>query len=209
MNLLDLREGFVTTVEAAFVGSTPPVTVDTHGGEYSLDAIRRYAQKAPAVIVSVLSVDSDKAQLETQATGTVHMAAFVMDRSHAGNPRGDSALDLVTRLLRVITTSGQFWGLDGCLAAPSNIKARNLYAPDLDGVGIALWSVTWGQLVDLTDDELDQDELLHLHADYDLGPTPDGVVEATDNIMIGASDPDHVLSRADEVIAGRSKVVSG
>jgi len=208
MNLLELRAGAASAIRTGLVGQEGrTVTVGTHGGEYSLKEIQRYAQKAPAVIISVLSCDTDKSPLVTIGA-TAHMAAFVMDRSHAGDPRDENALDLVTRLLRILAAPGQFWGLTGCLSAPQNIRSRNLYAPDLDGIGIALWAVTWAQLVDLTDDlglELEDFNILHVH--YDLGPEPDGVLEAEDEIelnplaeeVIAGNDADGVLKDTDDV----------
>jgi len=203
MNILELRTGAKNTIAAAMTD----VTVSTHGGEYSLDAIRRYASKAPSVVISILGCDTDKSPLVTFA-GLARMSAFVFDRSHANNPRGDSALNLVTLLLRVLATPGQFWGLDGCLSAPQDIRARNLYTPDLDGVGVALWAVSWGQLVDLTnDDEAELDDFDHLHADYNLGPVPDGNVEAEDDVYFNLPRP--VYGRFSLLLGGRALVVGG
>lgn len=178
MTLNELQDAIVSTLATA-LGST--ITVSACDGEYSADSIRRYASAAPAVHVAITGFDSDKTIISGEATAEVKPVLFLTTKRTPLVSPGRGVQILATSVLRSISEVGQVWGLNDPAQAPRNIKGKNLYASDLDKMQVALWAISWSQLVDLVSGDESYDDLELLHADYDLAE-PDGTYEATDEI---------------------------
>ncbi|KAB7624323.1 hypothetical protein [Alkalilimnicola sp. S0819] len=177
MRLLSFRDAVVAGISQAL---TELKSCEAHGGRFDEKELRRYALRAPAVLVAVRRIPALAA--ENEITPTLTCAAFVVTRDARGRPRDAAGLALVEALLQVVANNT--WGLDWA-HRPQRLEADNLYSAALDKQGVALWGVAWQQAVDLAP-EVDSatlaDFITH-HQDYDLAPA-DGTADASDTITL-------------------------
>lgn len=174
MSLLDVRASIVTTLSAALPKGT---SVQPHRGRFDSAAeIQKFAAKAPAVLVAFVG-----AAMRQPGSGLAQMPAnwaiYVITRDVPQLPRDAGAIALVEALMLQI--GGNCWGRTD-LAAPSEIRAQNLYAGSIDNLGVALWAVTFDQLV--TDPEVDVttlNDFVTFHQDIDMTPA-DGQIDITE-----------------------------
>ena len=178
MNLLELREGIAAKLDTELTG----VFVATHEGEFRIDDVRRYAQRTPAVIVSLGGFDGNQNQIVSKSGALVSCMLVIFTENRPANLKDKGSLSLVTQVYRLLTNK-QFWAMDD-LSAPRNIKGKNYYSTGLDKLGVSLWSIGFDTEVDLYDDSESFDDLNLIYAEYDLGPDPDGTIESTDQITV-------------------------
>lgn len=153
MNLPALLDAIATDLRA-LLGDRAAV-VEVHAGRFSAAELRRYAGRAPAVLVACLRVSElDQAGAERQSAA-LSLAAFVVAADRDGTPRAAVALDLAGRVLAALSLRA--WpGIperDQRVIDPTTAAAENLYAAELDTQGIALWAVSWRQTFTLTPPE--------------------------------------------------------
>lgn len=143
MSLVTLRTAIRDTIDEEVEGL---VNVDTHGGRFDLDEIKRWAKAAPCVVVGALGMPATEYEGGT-TKATVEWGAFVVTRDTTEKKRDELALVLVEAVLGVVTYR-QRWG-DDYAHKPESIKATNLYGGRLDATGLALWAITWTQGYDI------------------------------------------------------------
>ena len=179
MTLLDLRESVRLTLASAVPGL---VKVQTHGGRFDIDALRNYTTLAPCAVVSVL--DMPAVTLEgSQLVGDVSWGVFIITKDVGVTKRDALALALVEACFTTIRP-GQTWGSSDTHAA-EKLKASNLFSTKIDGMGIALWAVTWRQKLDLvTFDFSTLDDFLTYNVKYDLEESADEAYEAEDTVTL-------------------------
>jgi hypothetical protein len=181
MNLDDVRTAIVDTLKNDAVLTALSVDVRAHRGRFTMEDLKIIAARPMSCLVSFLSVR--RAELQAgEVQCQCLFGAFVVTTDKPNVSRDSAALVISTRLLMLIP--GNLFGLD--ISAPENIEAVNLYSGSLNEKGVALWAVTWEQPVafdvtDLNDDSI-LDDFLRFHADWDLGPEPDGQIEARDEV---------------------------
>jgi len=179
---------FQTAIATTIAAQVPTANVDTHGGEYTWEAISRYAANDPCIMISLAGAKVEQGTFPSQMTAHVSVAVSVITQTRAGAAGGrhTRGLRYTTELLRVVNQFGQYWGLPAsnkCLQVPKGLRAENLYSSKLDSNDIAMWGVTWKQMVDLIDDTAIPIDFELFHADYDLAPT-DGEYEASDDVDV-------------------------
>lgn len=146
------------------------VTVHMHGGVFDLPELRKYAVKLPAIVVSPIEGGSVKRAGPT-ARAELVMGLYAIGR-HAPTPVGTGdeqcirICETVLQFLPTVTFGATPYG-----TAPADIRMENLYAGDLDKLGVRLWGITWKTAIDLDvpDSCTALDDFLRLHADYDIG----------------------------------------
>lgn len=178
MNLLELRAGIATTLSNA--SALVDVNIYTHEGEFKIEDLRRYARKTPAVIVSVAGFDGTQDPIVSRAGARASCVLVIFTENRPQDPKGDGALTLATKVYRELV-KGQFFGLE-TNSVPKNVKGRNYFSTGLDKLGATLWAITFDMDVDLYDDSESFDDLELIYTEYDLGPEPDDVIEAVDQI---------------------------
>ena len=174
MSLLDVRASIVTALTAALPAGT---SVQAHRGRFDSAAeIQKFAAKAPAVLVACV-----RAGLRGPGQGLAQMPAswaiYVITRDIPQMPRDAGAIALVEALM--LQVSGNCWGRTD-ISAPSDVQAQNLYAGSIDTLGVALWAVTFEQLV--TDPMVDAttlNDFVTFHQDIDMAPA-DGQIDITE-----------------------------
>lgn len=166
MSLLALRTAVVAGIKAAL----PAVpTVEPHSGRFDLTDLGRLAVRTPAVLVAVLGTDEVTQSTTGLCVEPVRLAAFVVTGNAPGLTRDAAALAIVHTLARLLPENR--WGLDGA-QRPTEIRADNLYAAELDRKAIAMWAVSWRQYLRTTEiDVATLDVFAKFHAETDVGQT--------------------------------------
>lgn len=187
MNLLELRDSIVTGLKAdpRLAGAD----VSAHGGDFRLNSLKRYAERAPCVKVAVM-----RNTIEREGGDAVAVVRFIAvcitKDENSGGRRHAQCLQLVDAVSRSLAFDGWFADLPG-ISLPVNITGSNYFAEGIDREGIAMWGVAWEQKVDLLDTppEGGYVDFLHLHVDYDVSPRDNDaelgdVIEAQDDIEL-------------------------
>lgn len=177
MSLLAVRTAIVTSLQDALPAG---VSVESHRGRFDSAAeIKRFATKAPAVLVACVRSKLDDA-CEGMPILHASWAVFVITRDKPSLPRDEGALALVEAI--ALSVSGNTWALDDT-SAPTAIDSRNLYSGAVDNLGVALWAVTFEQTV--TNPAIDDATLATMgvfatfHQDIDMAPA-DGQIDITE-----------------------------
>ncbi len=133
----------VSQLERAF----PGVDVESHGGRFGLEDLKRLAVKTPAIRLSLLAIPPGERQKDGSIEVNVQWAAFILTGDKKGRARHVEALDLVGQLYEWLPYKS--WA--GCKNLdPSTLDARNLYGADVDTkTACAIWAITWRQAITL------------------------------------------------------------
>ncbi|MCX4025048.1 hypothetical protein H0A36_23540 [Endozoicomonas sp. SM1973] len=120
--------------------------VSTHAGRFDLGEVKRVANYTPAVKVALMEAWEFKSIETEQWDVSLRLAAFVMVSDSRKLPKDEAAINIIEALSLLIAE--QRWGVEGVLAA-SGIKASNLFSTQTDRQGLAIWGVTWDQVMRL------------------------------------------------------------
>lgn len=143
-----VRDAIVATIKAEL-----PELKDcqTHGGRFDLEELKRVSRRAPAVLVSAVQIPALADNRANQMR--VRWVAYLIVKDAPGASRDVAALDYTEALMRLV--KGNDWGLKS-LQRPENIAADNLYSGGSDRNGMALWAVSWQQVVNLSHADISQ-----------------------------------------------------
>ena len=197
MNLATFRDAIVDYFDSTF----SELNVSSHGGELDLQSVLRYAKADPALVVSITQAETDKSQGDG-VRFTVRVSAVVSARSRAGEPKDERALRIGSYVLREVAAfPAQTWDITSVdVQAPRNIRGVNLFSTEIDKHQLALFGISWEQLVDITADTAEEyDDYETFFAEYNLGPVPDGEVEAEDTVDLTGVD---IIAKDADVVAG-------
>ena len=120
--------------------------VSTHAGRFDLTEVKRIANRLPTVKVALMEAREFKSVETEQRDVSLRLAAFVMVSDSRKLPKDEAAINIIETLSLLIAE--QRWGVDGVLAA-SGIKASNLFSTQTDRQGLAIWGITWDQVMRL------------------------------------------------------------
>ncbi|WP_163833287.1 phage protein Gp37 [Spartinivicinus ruber] len=120
--------------------------VSTHAGRFDLGEVKRVANHTPTVKVALMEARDFKPVETEQRDVSLRLAAFVMVSDSRKLPKDEAAINIIEALSLLIAE--QRWGMDGVLAA-NGIKASNLYSSQTDRQGLAIWGITWDQVMRL------------------------------------------------------------
>ena len=152
---------FVTFLDAVTAGIQDHFdalkSCQPHPGRFDLTELRQWATQLPAVRVAVLGVR----QVELESSGmldvTLRMAAFVATSNRVGQGRDIGALGLVGGLVLLLRDTR--WN-QANVFEPTNVTAENLYTASVrQSGGIALWGVSWNQVVRIGEEALWGEEM--------------------------------------------------
>jgi hypothetical protein len=119
-------------------------TCKRHSGRFGLSEVRTLANQAPAVLVSCLRIQP---QTGTASSWSANCALFILTRDAKELPRDRSALFLAENLALYLRHR-RFAQCEAIV----NVDAQNLYATELEGIGVSLWGVTFVQPLQRTND---------------------------------------------------------
>lgn len=167
--LAELRSAIAATMKAAL----PNVNVAEHGGRFGAKEVQKWATGAPAIRIACLGIP--EVVLGPRMLLNASWGAFCIDTDRAGvkGPRDVRVLLLVQSAMAVCAQFGQRWN-GKAVTAVEKPTAANLYAADLEDMGVALWAVQWRQAVPIeTIDVTGLDNFETFFAEYALtGSTP-------------------------------------
>lgn len=140
--------------------------VTTHGGRFDEAQLRAWGANAPCAVVAAVGF-GDIVREGGVLNADVSWATFLVTKDTLTAKRDEAALLLAVKLLQVITPE-QRWDVEGTAEATA-IKAQNLFGAKLDGMGVALWAITWQQKVDInTVNESALADFLRVRGDFDI-----------------------------------------
>jgi phage gp37-like protein len=161
--LLTARQAYMDALK-----KIPGVQVSVHGGEYELSQVKAYSKQAPAIVLSLLGVDSHGDQGDIRVTA--HWGCIVLTINKPTNPRDQSVIRLTEAAVIAISRA---WASGGAGSSrPIGMRAENMFTDAQDLEGIALWKIEWDQRLDLLErsDDGDVVPFEQLVADWDLYP---------------------------------------
>lgn len=167
-SVVDQRTAIVTALKAQLPDA---VLVEGYEGSLTPDELRRVFVKTPAVLIVALGFPEGEDQ-GAATTVTVRWGAFVLTADANARQRGNHALELAEA---VYVLALQLGG--------AGVTAENLYNSEGDGRGVALWSVSWRQRVDITRDEV-ATAFESLRVQWSLEPHAGAVVDAVDEVAL-------------------------
>lgn len=148
--LTDLADGLGRIATALAAVLPTGTTVLRAGGAFDAAEIRRHVTRAPAVIVTCLGA-GDYARLPQGVwTLEAQLAAYILCRDTPPTlTREVQALGLVTAVLQSVARAT--WNDPAAFGVVpgDSLDATNLYSGDLDAAAVALWAVTWRQVLHL------------------------------------------------------------
>ncbi len=211
-SLLSVRQAITDAIRAHLDPALAP-TVSTYRGRAEAEELSTLVVDAPVVLVGCLGfegVEESGGQHEADALWVAWVITKDFVYLEQMRDRDDLALMLIDLLGTLI--EGNRWALAANL--PREINASNLYDAD----GVAVWSITWRQAVDLIGNvEETLDELLTAAISYDITPASSdaardewldeieilGHPDAKDLIALGGGNLSyvdrHLLVRADAI----------
>jgi hypothetical protein len=139
-DLLALREAVVASFRAKLGAA---VNVDSHGGTFDLDEVKRFATLAPAVRVAIVGAGRASRYADGRWCVPARFSAvvFTRDTAEAAKVKRDAAALLLASAVELALASNRF-GLEGVFQ-PEEVDGRSEYSGKLDTLGVALWQVTW------------------------------------------------------------------
>ncbi len=167
-----MLNGALDAIAARMAQAFPALkTCEVHAGRFDADELARISARVPALFVSCLGIPKVTNAGTEQADADAALAVFVLLGSSPGLPRDVAARNVVEAL--VVLVQNERWGLSGC-GETREIRAENLYGGKIDAQGVALWAVSWRQLLRLGASCFDESGTvpshLYLGIDPDIGP---------------------------------------
>ena len=117
-------------------------------------------------------------QIGGELSGDVEFVAYVFCADVYGHSRDQRAEVIAGRLAKSLLANK---GIPTANKKANSLNMDNLYSGDVDGLGLAIWSVTWSQnwVLDKPITAADLDDLVTFHATADIAegaPTMDSTV---------------------------------
>ena len=142
MSLLQLRDAIV----AQLPKELPALRfVEPHGGRFDAGELKRWALKSPACLVACLGCQSVTRE-GGEPVGAARFVIFFVTRGSSKLPKEAAALVFIEQIAAIVARNK--WDYENA-QAPMDVRIDNLYSGQIDKLGVALWSVTWSQAVDL------------------------------------------------------------
>ena len=172
MSLASVR----AAIAAHYTSTIKDAYTTEHGGAFSLEDIKRYGKRSPAIIVGCLGVPSFEVQ-GSVVTATAVYGVYCLSMNQKGTLRDVACLLLAESV--AVETIAKNWGGEAS-SSPRNVTGQNLYTKKLDAINAAMWGIQWEQNVDLTRNAITElDDFLTMESTYDIGETDD-TVDTTD-----------------------------
>lgn len=168
MSLIEQRTAIVAAVKAVC-----PELVDcqSHGGRFTLDDFKRIAQRTPTVRVGCLGIRDMVNDGAGGIDATATWGIFVITTDKPQLPRDGGALILVNAIATIIPDN--LWN-NTATGYPEGTRGDNLFSSQLEGIGVALWAITWQQKLTLGGlDPAGLDDFITFNAAYNLTGTAD------------------------------------
>jgi len=129
----------------AEVGKTlPDVTVDTHGGTFTLEELSRYSVRAPIAVLALVGFGKAVRVSDGRVMVPTRWALVIItkDAIKGGDKvdRNDSCAAMATAM--TIALQGNRFAVAGA-RQPEDLAAQNEYSGGVELKGVAIWQVNW------------------------------------------------------------------
>jgi len=132
MSYLAARDSAVEQIRAGMLPLFPKMTVEAHPGVFTEQTLRRDAQRAPAVLTSLV-----RAADGTYAN-SLTFVSWVLHRASSEDRLYDGALKIISALIPVIRKADF-----NVYIKDTAIEAECLYTGALDAINVTMWAVKW------------------------------------------------------------------
>lgn len=160
----------------------------SHPGRFDLRELKRIAAAAPAIRVAVLKIGRGVDVGTGEVDRPVDFAAYVLTEDKRGMPRDFAARNIVESLICLLP--GKAFGVANVhpIIATDVGEAVNLYSSSVDGQGVALWAVSWSQVVRFGENELLEDGTMPSSLIMEIRTTINGTPDETFELTVGDGD---------------------
>jgi hypothetical protein len=162
MSFLSLRTAIVDAIKA---GVSIINTCEGHGGRFSIDELKRYSVRSPAVLVC--NLDGKTRNEGGSKVSSRRWAVFIITRGISQKKRDAQVIVIVQEVLELIPNNR--WG-DTNAHIPQDIVDKNLFSADIDKLGVSLWVITWEQGYDIEKSTSGLDDFESLYGEWDMAP---------------------------------------
>jgi len=146
-----MTAALLSTVQAGIISTlktlVTPVNVIAHGGRFTEHELPVLLNQSPCILVSCAGIVEVKQYEPTQWQGVTQWAAYCFGADTASS-RADQAMDLAEAVLNQMQY--QLWGISSTIIeypSFSSARADNLYSGHVNNLRVAIWGVTWNQLI--------------------------------------------------------------
>lgn len=145
MSIETVRDAIVATVSQQLPDLK---TCAAHPGRFSEAELTRIAFKTPSVHIAALAT-GQQIMSGSEHHASIAWCAYVTAAETPDATRDLLAIRLVNALLQIIDDND--WDSDDVVEKPEQIKSQNLFSANIDSKGVAMWAVTWQQIIRLGD----------------------------------------------------------
>ena len=130
-----MLDEIVQKIKKDFDDAGQKVVHDRHIGTFSLDDVKKLANRAPKVVTALYDIRP----IEMSDNQNLLFSSIAITRGTNRNTEGQDMLNLLNILMHSIGSMDFEWAVD----SPEEIHGRSLYTGGLRDTNTNLWSVTW------------------------------------------------------------------
>jgi phage gp37-like protein len=150
MNLIEIRQQIIHQFGEALTGLVKPKHIQPHRGQFhSLDEVKNLAVRAPAVLVAYRGFTQARQQCDALMLNSQWLAIVMTQDTRHRPDRNDSATAIITTITHHLATQAQQWTFADSEA--QHLQGQNDTPLAMDKTGLAVWSVTWQQIINITE----------------------------------------------------------
>jgi len=132
MSYLAARDSAVGQIRAALLPVFPNLTVEAHPGVFTEATIKRDAQRAPAILTSLVRAEDGTHK------NSLSFVSWVLHRASSEDLLYDGALKIISALIPAIRNADF-----NAYIKDTAIQAECLYTGALDTINVTMWAVKW------------------------------------------------------------------
>lgn len=185
---------FRDAILAEIERTLPGVTVETHGGTFTLDELTRYSSRAPIAVLALVGIGRAARASDGRVLMPTRWALVLIAKDQIADgrkiDRNDSAAAMAGAMTLALT--GNRFATAGA-RQPEELIAQNEYSGGSDLAGVAIWQVNWTSPLRVGP-QIEPDEF----GRTDFGDIEAGAITALSDIWINGV----ALSSGGEILPG-------
>lgn len=158
------------------------------GGRISLGETDRRSMKLPAAFFACTGTRDGKFMGNLFRTRGLFVLILVVPSKPEGQPTPQDRAHAIARLVHrtlMVVAGAKTWGNAEVQGIPEKVSSANAYTTETDEKGVALWAITWEQMLALTADPVPPplDSFKKLDADHQIVPS-NPEIDAEDTLIL-------------------------
>ena len=168
-------------------------TSEMAGGRIVLEDLDRRSGALPAAYFACTGTRDGRMMNDKFRTRGLFLLVLVVKSNVAGQPvpqdRAHGIARFAGRALAMVAAA-KTWGNGEVEGVPEKVSSTNPYSATIDKHGVAIWGITWEQLLALTavPDPVVLNDFLLLDADYQIKPS-NPELDAKDKLVLEGGQP--------------------